>query len=103
MGIIARGASRQFGSSVGVCILRPLAFAGSLLGFTFLLIEALLVTLFRGPSYIRWVRPSRCDDLNSWVTAEWRYYGRGGVQVGTRKFGLEVARKGHISDRHPLL
>jgi hypothetical protein len=103
MGIAVRGASRQFGARVGVCILRPFACAASLISFTFLLIEALFVALFRGPIYVRWVRPSRCDDLNTWVTAEWHYYGRGGMQVGTRKFGIEVARKGHISDRHPLL
>jgi hypothetical protein len=100
---ITKGATRQSGTRVWLRFVWPFAFACSLISFMFLLIEALFVALFRGRCYVRWVRPSLCDDFNAWVTAEWRYYGRGGMQVGSRKFGLEVARKGYLSMRHPLI
>jgi hypothetical protein len=77
--------------------------ACALISSMFLLIEALFVALFRGARNVDWVRPPRCDDIKPWVSAEWCYYGRCGMQVGARKFGLEVARKGYLGRRHPLI
>jgi hypothetical protein len=97
-----KGRTRDVRTRIGSRIVRPFACAGLLIGFVFSLVEAAWILIARGPGYIGWVRPSDCKSFNSWMSAEWRYYGRGGMQVGVRRFGLEVARKGHLSRRHPL-
>jgi hypothetical protein len=102
MGITKR-ATTDYGTRIAIYMAWPFAFACSLISFVCLLAEALFVALFRGARYVNWVRPSRCDDFNTWVTAEWCYYGQAGMQAGTRKFGLEVARKGGLGRRHPLI
>ncbi|HEV2611807.1 MAG TPA: hypothetical protein VGU61_16185 [Noviherbaspirillum sp.] len=93
---------RDFVLHIGMYLAWPIAFSCSILGFALLVIEAFFIMLFRGPRNVRWVRPSRCDSIASWMSAEWQYYGRGGMQRGLRRFGLEVARKGYISNNHPL-
>lgn len=98
-----REATRHLGARAGLCIGWSFALFCALVGFFFLLIEALFIAAIRGPKYVGWVGLSRCDNFHTWMTAEWRYYGRGGMQIGTRKFGLEVARKGHLSPWHPLI
>lgn len=100
---VSKGATGDFWVRVGLCIVCPFAWACALISFMCLLVEALFVALFRGRRCVGWVRPSECDDFGTWMTAEWRYYGRGGMQVGNRRFGLEVARKGYLGRRHPLI
>ncbi len=94
---------RDFILQVGMYLAWPIAFGCSLLGFVLLLIEAVFIMLIRGPRNVRWIRPSKCGSFASWMSAEWQYYGRGGAQRGLRRFGLEVARKGYISNHHPLV
>lgn len=96
-------ATKPFGTRVGHYIAQAFVIVYALISLFFLLVQAMFVVLVRGPSYVGWVHPSQCRDFNSWMSAEWRYYGRGGMQVGTRRFGLEVARKGYLGIRHPLI
>ncbi len=97
-----RRSVRDFFLHVGMYMAWPIAVMCSLLSFAVLVVEAFFISIFRGLRYVRWIPPSRCENFSAWMSAEWQYYGRGGIQRGLRRFGLEVARKGYISNHHPL-
>lgn len=61
-----------------------------------LLLAAAAVRLRRGPGYVAWVRPSECTSFSAWLTSDWRFFGKGGQQEGTRFLGVEIAFAGTL-------
>lgn len=73
-------------------------FVLALMGLSFhaayILVAALLVSVFRGRSTVAWRAPYECGSFGTWVMRDWRSLE--GSRI-TRRFGVEVAITGELT------
>jgi hypothetical protein len=94
--LVTRAGEFDAASSLAFALLAVSTTAMVSYGLTRIVALAYVVSLLRGPGSVKWCPPWHCRAL-SWLAFDWRFNSEGGMQIGERCLGLEVALQGRLA------